>query len=75
MVSPTVGGARRGSGVTRPKLSTLGKPLALSPEDLDLAATVTTVDTVLARALWLQYAPPRYVDLLDALADDFIGAT
>lgn len=45
----------------------IGKPLDVTAEALDQAAEVTTVDVMFARAFWQRYAPPRYLDLLDAL--------
>jgi hypothetical protein len=47
----------------------VGRPLALTPDDLDLAATVTTVDQAVAQALWYHFAAPRYADLLDAVME------
>lgn len=45
----------------------LGPPLALTPEQLDQAAEVTAFDVAQARALWLQFAPPVFADLLEAV--------
>ena len=44
----------------------VGKPLDVSPEQLDQAATVTPVDVMVARLVWLQFAPTELSDLLDA---------
>lgn len=44
----------------------VGKPLLLTPEQLDQAAEVTPVDVAQARALWQQAAPMPFIDLLDA---------
>jgi hypothetical protein len=44
----------------------LGAPLDLAPEQLDQMAIVTPGDVLMAKATWLQYVPPRLVDLLDA---------
>lgn len=52
--------------MTQPKPVRIGEPLKLTPEELDMAATVTPVDVVMARALWLHSAPPALATLLDA---------
>lgn len=51
----------------RPNGQPLGQPLKLSAEDLTLAAEVTPVDVMLARALWTRASPLRFIDLLDAV--------
>lgn len=58
----------RHSPVTRPiDRKRLGPPLGLTPEQLDHAAEVTPFDVAQARALWQQFAPPVFADLLDAV--------
>lgn len=45
----------------------IGKPLPLTADDLDLAAEVTQVDVIMARGWWWRHAPPRFLDLLEAM--------
>ena len=47
----------------------IGKPLILTPADLDLAATVTTVDQAVARSIWYRWASSRFVDILYAMEE------
>lgn len=54
----------------RPTPGLVGCLLALTPAELDLAAEVTTVDTMLGRMFWWRYAPTRYVDILEAMEDE-----
>lgn len=53
-----------------PNRLTVGLPLELTPESLDQVAEVTTVDIVVARALWLHgligTRYERYAHILDA---------
>jgi hypothetical protein len=48
------------------KPPTIGKPLEVTPENLDQAAIVTPVDVAAARALWNTAAPPKLAGLLEA---------
>src|SRR5438094_255317 len=52
-----------------PNRLSLGRPLDLTPEQLDQAAEVTSVDVAWARALWQQHSLPRMIDLLDAVVE------
>lgn len=56
--------------MTQPKPPRIGKPLELTPADLDMAAIVTPVDVAMARQLWQHAAPPVLVALLDAVMED-----
>lgn len=47
----------------------LGLKLNLTPEQLDQMAEPTPSDALVARMMWMSAAPPRYVDLLDALEE------
>lgn len=60
---------------TNPKAPRIGKPLDLTPEALDQASMVTPVDVAQARALWLNAAPPKLADLLDAAPEGGPHAT
>jgi hypothetical protein len=53
-----------------PRKRPIGKPLALTPEQIDQAAEVTPFDVAQARALWQHYAPPTLAGLLDAVIED-----
>lgn len=44
----------------------IGKPLHLTPKQLDKLAQVTDEDIEQAKKLWRKYAPPVFADLLDA---------
>lgn len=44
----------------------LGKPLALSPADLDRLSVVTTADIEASKAAWRRNTPRKFKNLLDA---------
>lgn len=52
--------------MTPPKRVPLGKPLKLTPEQLDEMSKVTPADIVKAQQFWRQNAPKEFETLLDA---------
>lgn len=44
----------------------LGKPLQLTDKELEEAAVITEEDIEAARLLWIESAPEKFINLLDA---------